>query len=107
MAKTIAIATGWDKSRRKEVHRFGSVCSEGQANTWRTFTKCYVEADGSCMVSIIRDGKCLIAQSFGPEEVKEELKNSLWLTNTKYLTPPKVEVTPMNPQQEANAKHDQ
>ena len=85
MAKTIAIATGWDKSRKKETHRLGAVSSEGQANTWRTFTKCYVEADGSCMVSIIRDGKCLIARSFGPEEEK----------------------VVMNPQQEANAKHGQ
>src|SRR3990167_5307887 len=55
MAKTIAIARGSDKSRCKETWRLGSVSAESQANAWRTFTTCQVNADGSGFVQVRRD----------------------------------------------------
>lgn len=78
MAKTIAraiakdvataVAIGTDSVRIKIVHRLGSECAEGQANTYRTFTTCYVSADGSGYVHVERDGKMLHNFTFGPEE---------------------------------------
>ena len=68
MAKTIAKAIGMDSTRIKNVHRLGSKCAEGQANTYRTFTTCYVSADGSGYVHVERDGKMLHNFTFGPEE---------------------------------------
>ena len=67
VAKTIARATGMDNSRIKNVHRLGSKCAEGQANTYRTFTTAYVAADGSGYVHVKRDGKMLHNFTFGPE----------------------------------------
>ena len=67
MAATIAKAFGGDKSRVKETHRLGSQSATGQANTWRTFTTCHVNADGSGYVQVIRDGKCIHGHNFEAE----------------------------------------
>lgn len=68
MANTIAIATGMDNHRQKEAHRLGHYASQAQANTWRTFTSCYVQADGSGYVLVRRDGETLHKFEFGPED---------------------------------------
>lgn len=67
MAKTIAIAYGYDSSRVKEVHRLGSTCAQAQANTWRTFTTCEVRADGSGFVRVVRDGEVVHKFEFEAE----------------------------------------
>ena len=71
MAKCIAKAIGSDKSRDKECHRLGSHSAEGQANTWHTFTRCVVFADGSGQVSVRRHGELIHSHSFGPENEDE------------------------------------
>ncbi len=68
MAKTIAIAVGQDSSRRKEVHRLGSECSIGQANTYKTFSTTTVWADGSGTFKLERDGKIIHSHKWGPED---------------------------------------
>lgn len=68
MAATIAKARGCDKTREKCVHRLGSESSTGEANTWRTFTKCHVTRDGMGFVRVTRDGKILHAFTFGAED---------------------------------------
>ena len=70
MAATIAKAFGTDRSREKYVHRLGSQSATGQANTWRTFTSCHVNADGSGFVRVMRDGRTLHEFNFPAE--KEE-----------------------------------
>lgn len=67
MAATIARATGYDKSRVKQVHRLGSQSSEAQAATWRTFVDAVVKRDGSGHVRVSRDGLLLHHFEFGPE----------------------------------------
>ena len=67
MAKTIAKCCGHDSSRTKEAHRLGSKCASAEANTWRTFTSCHVNADGSGTVQVKRDGKIIHLFDFGPE----------------------------------------
>ncbi len=67
MAATIAKAIGYDKTRTKTTHRLGSVSSEGEANTWRTFTTCHVNRDGSGYVKVTRDGDTLHLFTFGEE----------------------------------------
>ena len=67
MAATIAKAIGTDNGRIKHVHRLGSMCSEGQANTWRTFTRCLVHRDGSGCVQVSRDGKVIHRFEFDAE----------------------------------------
>ena len=67
MAATIAIAIGADASRRKETHRLGSQHATGQANTWRTFSECHVNRDGSGYVIVRRDGVILHQRTGGPE----------------------------------------
>ena len=67
MARTIAKAIGQDNTREKVVHRLGSVSSEGQANTWRTFTTCYVDRDGGGFVRVVRDGEVLHSWTFEAE----------------------------------------
>jgi len=67
MAATIAKCFGEDSTRTKPCHRLGSKSSMGRANTWHTFTTCYVKADGSGYVSVERDGKVLCMYRFGPE----------------------------------------
>jgi hypothetical protein len=67
MAKTIAKAYGQDSNRCKETHRLGSESSTGEANTWRTFSKTHVYADGSGYFRLIRDGKTIHSYDWGPE----------------------------------------
>jgi len=67
MANTIAKAYGSDSTRVKETHRLGSRSAMGEANTWRTFTTCFVASDGSGYVRVIRDGKVIHEYQFGPE----------------------------------------
>ncbi len=67
MAATIAIATGYDASRAKEIHRLGSVGARARANTWRTFTTAYVQADGSGYIEVERDGEVIHRFDFGSE----------------------------------------
>jgi hypothetical protein len=67
MAKTIAKAIGEDSSRHKETHRLGSQSSTGEANTWRTFSKTHIEADGSGYFQLIRDGEIIHSHEWGPE----------------------------------------
>ncbi len=67
MAKTIAIAIGEDSNRTKEVHRLGSQCSSGQANTFKTFSKTTIHDDGSGYFRITRNGKLIHSHKWGPE----------------------------------------
>ncbi len=67
MAKTIATATGNDKTRTKETHRLGSVSSSGEAATWRTFANVTIFADGHGFVEVIRDYKVIHRHEWGPE----------------------------------------
>lgn len=59
MAKCYAEATGVDKTRRKVVHRLGSVAASTVAKTWRTYVESTVWADGTIRVNVTRDGKTL------------------------------------------------
>jgi len=59
MAKTIAKAFGNDKNRRKEVHRLGSQSSTVEANTWKTFARTHINADGSGHFRLERNGKII------------------------------------------------
>lgn len=54
MAATIAKATGGDSSREKSVQRLGDQYSTAHANTWKTFTTCHVNKDGSGYVEVER-----------------------------------------------------
>jgi hypothetical protein len=67
MAKTIAKAHGNDKNRCKETHRLGSKSSTGEANTWRTFSKTHINADGSGHFQLERDGKIIHSYDWGKE----------------------------------------
>ena len=67
MAATMAICKGFDKSRVKEDHRLGHAASEGQANTWRTFTTCHVNKDGSGFIQVRRDDVTIHYFEFGAE----------------------------------------
>ncbi len=67
MAKTIAIATGSDSSRDKTTQRLGSESSTGEANTWRTFSKTQINADGSGSFQVKRDGTIIHSHKWGPE----------------------------------------
>jgi len=67
MANTIAKAFGHDNNRSKETHRLGSKASTAEANTWRTFSKTHVNANGSGYVMITRDGEVLHSYEWGPE----------------------------------------
>lgn len=69
MARTIAYAVGYDRSRAKQVSRLGHEASQGQANTWRTFTTCYVAADGRGYVQVERPKGVVVHRwDFDPEE---------------------------------------
>lgn len=74
MAATIAKCIGIDLNRRKVETRLGHRASEAQANTYRTFTTCYVSKDGSGYVEVTRDGKTLHRFEFGPEGPEGEAK---------------------------------
>lgn len=67
MAATIAYCIGVDSSRRKEDHRLGSMSATGKAQTWRTFTECHVNRDGSGYVIVRRDGAVIHQYSFEAE----------------------------------------
>jgi len=54
MASTIAKATGGDTNREKSVQRLGLRHSTAHANTWKTFTTCHVNKDGSGYVEVKR-----------------------------------------------------
>ena len=67
MAKTIAYASGQDKTHVKTVHRLGSVRSLVEAATWRTFVRASVNADGSGVVRVSRDGTVIHEFRFDKE----------------------------------------
>ena len=67
MSATIANAYGYDNIRTKETHRLGSQAAQAEANTWRTFTTCYVNRDGVGHIEVKRDGKTLHYFSFEKE----------------------------------------
>lgn len=67
MAKTIAKAFGYDSNRCKETHRLGSQSSTGEANTWRTFSKTHINADGSGFFQLERDGQVIHYYEWEPE----------------------------------------
>jgi len=67
MAATIAHAIGRDSTRIKETHRLGSQSAEASANTWRTFSRVYIERDGSGSCTINRNGVTLHYFEWGPE----------------------------------------
>jgi len=67
MAKTIAKAIGEDSSRHKETHRIGSQSSTGEANTWKTFSRTHIRADGSGYFQLIRNGEVIHSLVWGPE----------------------------------------
>lgn len=67
MAKTIATATGYDKSRVKEVTRLGSEYSMAEAATYKTFAKVVVFADGSGYVEVKQNGKSIHDFAFDKE----------------------------------------
>lgn len=67
MAKTIAISTGCDSNRDKRVHRLGSQHSIAEANTWRTFSKVHINADGSGHFELKRDGEIIHTWKWGKE----------------------------------------
>lgn len=68
MAATIARAIGHDTTgRTKEATRLGSRSTEAEAATWRTFARVEVQADGSGLFTITRDGVAIHAYRWGPE----------------------------------------
>ena len=67
MANTIAIARGCDRTRTKETHRIGSARAEAEANTWQTFARLTMQADGSGRATVTQDGKVLLDFAWGPE----------------------------------------
>ena len=71
MAATIARAQGYNKHgspQNGEATRLGAGSAVAAANTWRTFTSCRVDADGSGYVCVRRDGKTIHEFVFGAEE---------------------------------------
>lgn len=69
MAKTIARAFGEDSNRCKATHRLGSISSAGEANTWQTFSRTHINADGSGHFQLKRNGKIIHSYSWEPENV--------------------------------------
>ena len=67
MANTVAVAIGIDSNRSKTTHQLGSKQAIARADTWRTFTRCTVLADGSGSIVVTRDGVLLHSFEFGPE----------------------------------------
>lgn len=71
MANTIAYAVGFQKTGERQngqASRLGHGAAMANANTWRTFTTCYVTKDGSGYVEVSRDGRTMHHFSFGPED---------------------------------------
>ncbi len=71
MAMTIAKAYGYDSNRCKETHRLGSKSSTGEANTWKTFSRTHINADGSGFFRLVRDGKTIHYYSWKQENGTE------------------------------------
>jgi len=67
MAKTIAKASGQDSNRCKEVHRLGSKSATGEANTYQTFSRTHINANGSGCFILRRNGEIIHTYSWGPE----------------------------------------
>lgn len=70
MAATIAYAVGFNNGGERQngqASRLGHGAAMANANTWRTFTTCHVNADGSGYVEVARDGKTIHHFSFGAE----------------------------------------
>ena len=70
MAATMSKARGIRKDgypQSRLATRLGHGAAEGEANTWRTFTLCHVNKDGSGFVEVKRDGKVMHRFEFGPE----------------------------------------
>lgn len=67
MAATIAEATGFDTGRTKTTHRLGSRAAETTAATWHTFAKARVEADGSAVMELTRNGRTIIRSTLSAE----------------------------------------
>ena len=67
MAKTIAKAFGNDANRSKETHRLGSQSSTTEANTWKTFARTHINADGSGYFQLSRGEKVIYSHNWGPE----------------------------------------
>lgn len=69
MAATRGILTPENKSGPKpSVSRLGHAGMVARADTYRTFTRAYVAADGSGYVVVWRDGQELHHFDFGAEE---------------------------------------
>ena len=69
MAATIARAQGYYRDgspQNKEATRLGNGLAEAQANTWKTFTKCSIDAKGSGYIRVGR-GSRSFTYTFGPE----------------------------------------
>ena len=74
MAATIARARGYRKDgtpQNAEVIRLGAGGADAMANTWKTFTTCCIDADGSGYLRVAR-GNRSFTYTFGPES--EELE---------------------------------
>lgn len=80
MAATIAVAIGRDTRGNQKMEtqgtRLGATQSEGRAQTFKTFTVCVVNADGSGWVQVERiagDRRVVIHRAeFGPEGAAQE-----------------------------------
>ena len=73
MAATIAYAVGFNKQGARQngqASRLGHGSAMANANTWRTFTSCHVNADGSGYVEVSRDGKTIHHFAFDAEGSK-------------------------------------
>lgn len=67
MAATRAWCEGTDRYQKKVASRLGSKAATGHADTWKTFTECHVNSDGSGYLIARRDGKIISQATFGPE----------------------------------------
>ena len=79
MAATIARAIGSDRTRSKCVHKLGSIDSQGEANTFLTFSRCFIRANGSGYIEVTR-GLRNFRFNFGTES--EELEVTPGVANT-------------------------
>lgn len=67
MANTIAICRGVHRTRVTEASRLGSESAQAEANTWHTFSRTTMHADGSGAFQVTRDGRVLHRYAWGPE----------------------------------------
>ena len=89
MAATIARAIGRSKDRETEASRLGPESAEAQANTFRTFTTCKVEADGSGYMQLERqrDGKRIVVARIEFAEEGSHLWNVIDLKGVGTMVP--------------------